>query len=104
MRLHHSYPLMYTAPDKPTLKKLVKELRQKAADWEDIGIQLDVDDGDLQLIKSNNAGNNSSCLRDMLRKWLTQTSPERSWITIVEAVEFLGDKELARKLRCKYIM
>ena len=91
------------APGKPTLKELIRELRQKAADWEDIGIELDIDDGDLQTIKSNNVGNSSSCLRDMLRKWLTKTFPEPSWIAIVEAIEHLGDEELATKIKSKYI-
>ena len=95
---------MHITPGKPTLKELIKELRRKAADWEDIGILLDVDEGDLRTIKSDNAGNNSSCLREMLRKWLTQTLPEPSWIAIVEAIENLRDEELARELRLKYII
>ena len=93
---------MHITPGKPTLKELIKELRRKAADWEDIGILLDVDDGDLQTIKLDNAGNNRSCLREMLRKWLTKTSPEPSWNAIFKAVEYLEDEELSSKLKSTY--
>ena len=87
---------------RPKLKQLMKELRCKATDWENIGIQLDIDDGELQLIKSNNAGDNGSCLREMLRRWLAKTSPAPSWIAIIEVVEYLGDQDLASKLRIRY--
>ena len=85
------------------MKQLVRELKLKAANWEDIGIQLDIDDGELQTIKSNNAGDNSACLREMLRKWLAQTSPVPSWSAIIEAAEYLGDQQLASRLRIKYV-
>ena len=85
------------------MKHLIKELRPKAANWEDMGIQLDIDDGELQTIKSNNASDNSACLREMLRRWLTQTSPAPSWSAIVDAVECIGDQQLASRMRIKYV-
>ena len=95
--------LLHVAPGRPTLKDLITELlRCKAASWEDIGILLAVDDGELQAIKSDNTGKSSSCLREMLRKWLTKASPAPSWTAIVEVLEKLGDEELARKLKSKY--
>ena len=88
---------------KPRLKQLTRELKPNAANWEDIGIQLDIDDGELQVIKSDNAGDNRACLREMLRIWLAQTSPAPSWSTIIEAVKYLGDQKLASRLRIKYV-
>ena len=93
---------LYVHLGKPTIKLLIRELQCKAADWENLGIQLDINDGELQLIKSNNVGDNGSCLREMLRQWLKQTTAT-SWNAIIEVVEYLGDKELAEKLRIKYI-
>ena len=80
---------------------LIKELRAKAVDWEDIGIQLQVNDGHLRQIKQDNT-TSSSCLREMLRIWLAQTIPEPSWSAIIEALEALGDEEFARSLQTKY--
>ena len=85
------------------MKQLIKELRFKAANWEDMGIQLDINDGELQIIKSNNAGDNGACLREMLRRWLSHASPAPSWGAVVDAVECIGDQQLASKLRIKYI-
>ena len=84
------------------MKQLIRQLRSKAANWEDLGIQLDIDDGELQVIKSNNPSDNGACLREMLRKWLTRAIPAPSWVAIVEAVEYLDDQKLASELRIKY--
>ena len=87
---------------KPTLKDLMRELKMKAADWEDIGVELEVDDGTLKQIKTDNPGDSKSCLRELLRKWLSRVDPQPSWASIVEAIEGIGDEELASKLKSKY--
>ena len=88
---------------KPTLKVLMRELRVKAADWEDIGIELEIDDGILKQIKSDNPADSKSCLRELFRKWLSQGDPSPSWASIIEAVEGIGDEDLARKLKHSYM-
>ena len=88
---------------KPELKELMRELRAKAADWEDIGVELEVDDGELKQIKQDNATDSKSCLRELFRKWLTRESPEPSWAAITDAVEHLRDEKLATTLRSKYV-
>ena len=90
-------------PVQPELKDLVKELYSKAADkWEDIGILLGIKDGQLKKIKTDNSSNSSSCLREMLRIWLSRVDPPPSWSAIAEAVGFLGDENLATHLRSQY--
>ena len=81
----------------------MRQLRAKAADWEDIGVELQVDDGELRQIKQDNINDSKSCLRELFRKWLTQTSPEPSWAAIAEALENLGHEDLARTIRSKYV-
>ena len=90
-------------PVLPELKDLLKELYSKAADkWEDIGILLGIKDGQLKKIKTDNSSNSSSCLREMLRIWLSRVKPPPSWSAIAEAVGFLGDENLATHLRSQY--
>ena len=81
----------------------MRELRTKAADWEGIGVELQVDDGELRQIRQDRPGDSTGCLLELFRKWLTQTSPEPAWTTIVEALQHLGDEDLARTIRFKYI-
>ena len=88
---------------KPTLKILLRELRVKAADWEDIGIELEIEDGTLKQIKLDNPGDSKCCLRELLRKWLNQADPLPSWASIIEAVDGIGDESLARRLKEEYI-
>ena len=98
------YPhFIYSGPQSsPTLKQLLKELHSKAADWEDMGIQLDINDGELKQLKSDNRGGSKACLREMLRIWLNRVDPPPSWSAIAEAIEDLGDEQLAQELRSKY--
>ena len=87
---------------KPTLKLLMRELKVKAADWEDIGVELEVDDGILKQIKLDNPADSKSCLRELFRKWLSCVDPQPSWTSIVEAIGGIGDEELASRLKSKY--
>ena len=65
-----------TALSKPTLKYLMKELYPKSADkWEDIGIELEVDDGLLVQIRTDYPGDSKKCLRETLRIWLKRGDP-----------------------------
>ena len=88
---------------KPKLKDLLEELYTKAASkWEDIGISLEIEDGKLERIKIDNANDSRSCLREMLRAWLSRVDPPPSWSAIAGALECLGDENLADHLRSKY--
>ena len=87
---------------KPTLKQLMRELRVKAAEWEDIGVELEVDDGDLKQIKSDNPVDSKSCLRELFRRWLQRIDPKPSWTGIIDAVASLGDQELASRIKSQY--
>ena len=88
---------------KPELKDLLKELYTKAADkWEDIGILLGIKPGRLDAIKTAENHTAQSCLREMLKIWLKRISPPPSWSAIAEAIELLGDQNLADQLRTKY--
>ena len=94
--------MLFSISVKPKLMDLMKELRSKAADWEDLGIQLEIDDGELKEIKSDNSGDSKSCLRELFRKLLCRATPQPSWRAIAEAVKDIGDEELSSKLQLKY--
>ena len=85
-----------------TLEQLLEELQIKQDDWKNIGVQLDINDGELEHIKSDNRGDSKACLREMLRIWLNRVDPPPSWSAIAEAIEDLGDEQLAQELRSKY--
>ena len=93
-----------TNNEKPKLKDLLTELLTKvASNWENIGIMLDIEDGQLKSIKADQGSNSSSCLREMLRIWLTQVEPSApTWLAMANAIERAGDPGLARDLKAKY--
>ena len=71
-------------------------------EWEDIGILLDVDDGLLRQIKTDNAGDSRACLREMLRAWLKRSNPPPTWSELKEALESQGNDDIASQIRAKY--
>ena len=88
----------------PELKLLLRELYTTVADkWEDIGIMLDIDEAELATLKKLHPTTPQSSLREMLKIWLKQICPPPSWSAIVEALESLGDKELAHRIGSKYV-
>ena len=83
----------------PELKVLLRELRRVADEWEDIGIELDIEEGLLRQIKSDNAGECRACLREMLRAWLSRVAPPPSWSEVADALDTLGHQDIATQLR-----
>ena len=85
------------------LKNVQKELHIKVADeWEDIGIQLGIDDGRLNQIKVDNASKSKTCFREMLRTWLNRVDPPPSWSALADALETLGNEVVAAQITSKY--
>lgn len=96
-------PSQLSIPKTPSLSDLQRELYHSASDkWEDIGIQLRLDDRKLTQIKGSHSNDTKSCLREMLRLWVARTDPPPSWSAITDALMTLGDEQLASRLKCKY--
>ena len=76
--------------------------------WEEIGIQLEVDDTTLQDIRIYNRGSDmrsptdNAAFRDMFRAWLKQENPPPTWLNFVNALERFKLQEYADYLRSKY--
>ena len=87
----------------PTICVLLKELLKKvSADWENIGVILNVEEGELRNIKSN-YNESEQCFREMLRRWLNQVEPPPTWSAIIDAIDtYPRYKSLAKELRKKY--
>jgi hypothetical protein len=73
-----------------------------AGKWEVIGIMLDIDDGELSKVKSDNAGNSGNCLQEMLKIWVKKVDPKPSWSSMADALEVLGEESLAEHIRKTY--
>ena len=82
----------------PLLKDLVLV---QVAEWYDLGLQLGVEDEELDVIKKNNPGNLRACKREMFRKWLRITA-NPSYQQLVEALKAVGDVKEADQLSKKY--
>ena len=89
---------------KPQLGDLLRELCTKVShQWQNIGIILKIDAGKLDDIKTSEKNISQSCLREMLTVWTKQVNPPPSWSAIADAIDSLGDEELAEHLRTKYV-
>ena len=87
----------------PTIKLLIKELYNTVANkWEDIGILLDIEDGQLAKVKTDNPMNSGNCLREMLRIWLKKVDPQPAWTDLIDSLSALGEEKLAQMLKDRY--
>ena len=78
-------------------------LYNKMADkWEPIGIYLHLSMATLRAISAEQQHDPHKCLIGMLEVWLRRVDPPPTWSSIIKAVEFLGEEQLARDLREKY--
>ena len=69
---------------------------------EDIGILLDIEDGQLAKVKADNLMNSGNCLREMLRIWLKKVDPQPSWTDLIDSLNALGEEKLAQTLKDRY--
>ena len=68
--------------------------------WKKIGLYLKIPNEKLEVITEKN--DPYTCLVHLLYTWLKQVDPAPTWTAIIEAVEFLGEEQLAKELREKY--
>ena len=71
----------------------------KVKSWYNLGLQLDIEDEDLETIKHDNPQDQEGCKRDMFRAWL-RICPQASYRQLLQALEELGDVREAERL-CK---
>lgn len=92
-------------PTPPTIQPLLKELYNTVANkWEDIGILLGIEDGQLAKVKADYPMNSGSCLREMLRIWLKKVEPQPLWTDLIDSLNALGEEKLAQQLRKRYCL
>ena len=84
---------------KPTLKDLTSELYTTvASEWEFIGIQLQLDSGELDILKKKE---DKAALIEVLKMWLRTVDPPPTWKAIINAVKVFNPS-LAASLTTKY--
>ena len=83
----------------PQLKVLLRELRQVADEWKQIGTLLHIEQSQLMQIKFDNPGDSAPCLREMMRAWLSRVAPSPSWSAMADALDILGYQDIATRLR-----
>ena len=74
-----------------------------ADQWMTLGVQLDIPKPKLNSIEVKYQSDPRRCLLEMLEEWLKQQVDPPSWTDIVNAVESLGDNQLGKELREKYL-
>ena len=68
------------------LKNVYEDLVDISHQWYNLGLQLELEERTLKIIKSDNPRNSKHCLREMLTTWL-KIDPRPTWLPC--AVELL---------------
>ena len=85
-----------------TYIKLLKELSEAAADWEYIGMMLNLNQESLNIIKGDHPNQCKICFMEMIKLWFKQVNPRPSWSALVEPLDVLGYQLLAKNLKDKF--
>ena len=86
------------------LNEAYEELVGISHKWHDLGLQLELRKGTLEVIESNHPKNAQRCLSEMLSTWL-KVEPRATWHTLCAALcsRTVGEEKLAGNLVAKYI-
>jgi len=76
-------------------------VKVKVTSWYNLGLELCIEDTELESIRCNNPQDQDGCKRDMFRKWL-KNFPEASYKHLIQALVELGEKSEADHLCKKY--
>ena len=90
-----------TAPAQPSLKTLINELKF-VTDWHSLGVNLDLEYEQLDVIARNHWGDNKRCKTEMLARWL-RSSPTPTWEGVAEALCLMDEYAVANTIRRKYV-
>ena len=79
------------------LKQVVSSVWEARTKWFHIGIQLDMETSNLQVIKTNCHSEVDMCFTEMLTTWLKRMNPPPTWETLVDALKSqpVGYEQLA---------
>ena len=95
---HVAFSGVPSAHVRPQLKDLVLI---QTTEWYDLGLQLGIEDVELEEIQNNNPKSIRTCRREMFRAWLRITSSP-SYQQLVEALLAVGEITEADHLCDKY--
>ena len=88
----------------PRFEDLIDALYHKVADkWKTIGLYLEIPKGRLADIAEKCQDDPQRGFAIVLETWLERVHPPATWAAMIEAVEFLGEDQLGRELREKYL-
>ena len=87
-----------------TLSEVYEGLVGISHKWQDVGIQLKLEEGILKAIESDHPKNSRDCLREMLSAWL-KIDLRPTWHTLCAALrsETVGEEKVASNLVAKYV-
>jgi len=91
-----------TSSDTLKVDVLCDEL-STVSDWLQLGLKLGVPDYELNVIQRNHPFEGCSRWKlQVLKLWL-QIKPNASWINLVRALQQMGERTLAKRIRQKYM-
>ena len=86
---------------RPRLLVLCKELQAISEQWRDIGLYLDLEEGELRKVECTHGSTPFKCMKEMLTVWLARKKPPPTWAAIIDVLEFLEHEKLALTLKQK---
>ena len=92
--------LLFMIGQSGTSKPLLSDLaclKVIQTNWYDLGLQLNINENELDKIKANNPTDVDSCILDMFKTWLKNT-PDATYAELKDALDRIGEHSVAAQL------
>ena len=87
---------LHAGLQRPTQHELLKHV--KTTKWYELGLELKLDEDNLDYIEHDYRQDSAEALRQVLKKWLKECESP-TWLTLVNALTEVGDRKKARDLQ-----
>ena len=93
-----------TKSKEPEMRDLMNDVASViTAKWEDMGIQLGLEQNDLDTIKKDSINVSHTCFQNVFALWKQKQCSEYSWTTIYTALTSMNEHCLASTIKEKYL-
>ena len=95
-------PILYQAQADAQVPKLKDLILIECKDFYNLGLQLDLSQYSLDIIKQDNVGDTKAFLREMFATWLRREGGEPTYKNLVTALKKVGQKDEAKRISNKF--
>ncbi len=78
--------------------KVLNYLKPVVREWYHLGLELEIEDSELQAIELDNRHDVQGCKRKMVQKWMSTPRLKPTWVSLVKALRRINEVSVAARI------